>query len=479
MNSSKQVLLLVAVICTLLFAISCGSSGTATQTQSASMGTVNTTVSDPATCSAPSGPFLHVYVTITDVMIHQSGSAGATDAGWVDLTPNLKSAPQQVDLLGTATAQCFLATLGNGVQLQPGSYQQIRIILADNSATIPGNNCGSAGNNCVVLTASPTSPKPLLLSSESKTGIKIPSGQMAGGQFMIAAGETKDLNIDFNACASIVQQGNGGFRLKPVLHAGEASTTASNSISGKVVDSATNAAISGGTVVVAIEQKDSGGVDRVIMETKADATGGFVFCPVPAGSYDLVVVASGANNVAYAATITGGVSPGNQLGNIPMKIETAVNPQFASITGQVTTVNATPAGTAADVTISALQSVSIGGSTVMVTIPLVPQSASTITFTTASGLSCPVNTDCATYTVGVPASNSNVGTFASAGTTYAQASGTALYTIEGQAAVPGSGGTADCTPPIVSTNLDSTSAVLAVTAAATSTAATLTFTGCQ
>ena len=38
-----------------------------------------------------------------------------------------------------------------------------------------------------------------------------------------AAGQTKDLNIDFNACASIVQQGNGQFRLKPVLHAGEVS----------------------------------------------------------------------------------------------------------------------------------------------------------------------------------------------------------------------------------------------------------------
>ena len=73
---------------------------------------------------------------------------------------------------------------------------------------------------------SPTpTPYPLLLSSEAQTGIKIPSGQIAVGAFTIAAGQTKDLDIDFLTCVSIVQEGNGQYRLKPVLHAGEVSTT--------------------------------------------------------------------------------------------------------------------------------------------------------------------------------------------------------------------------------------------------------------
>jgi hypothetical protein len=52
-------------------------------------GTVTTTISDPSTCSAPQGPYSHVYVTIADVQIHQSATAAANDSGWQDLTPGL------------------------------------------------------------------------------------------------------------------------------------------------------------------------------------------------------------------------------------------------------------------------------------------------------------------------------------------------------------------------------------------------------
>jgi len=211
---------------------------------------VNVRISDPATCSGPAGAFSHIYVTITDVRI----SASNGDSGWIDLTPSLAQNPQQIDLLGQANNQCFLATLGATTALQPGSYQQIRIMLADNSTAVANNVCGGTAN-CVMISSSPNTALPLLLSSEAHTGIKIPSGQIAGGQFSIAAGETKDLDIDFNACESIVAQGNGQFRLKPVLHAGEVSLT-STSINGTAVDSVTNQPITGGNTVVALEQKD-------------------------------------------------------------------------------------------------------------------------------------------------------------------------------------------------------------------------------
>jgi hypothetical protein len=226
------------------------------------------------------GPFSHIYVTITDVQIHASASAGPNDPGWVDLTPNLRSNPQQVDLLAEANNQCFLASLGSTTELQPGSYQQIRLFLADNSVSVPSNQCGMSAN-CVMLSTSPGTPLPLDISSESKTGIKIPSGQIAGGQFTVAAGQTKDLNIDVDACASIVSEGKGKgrYRLKPVLHAGEVALT-SVSINGKVIDRTTGQPISAGVTVVALEQRDTAGIDRVIMETVTDSSGSFVFCPV-------------------------------------------------------------------------------------------------------------------------------------------------------------------------------------------------------
>jgi hypothetical protein len=98
--------------------------------------------------------------------------------------------------------QCFLATLGDTQQLQASTYQQIRLILADNSATVVSNACGSSAN-CVVV-SSDNSVHQLLLSSESKTGLKVPSAQIASGSFTIATGQTKDLDIDFNTCASIL-----------------------------------------------------------------------------------------------------------------------------------------------------------------------------------------------------------------------------------------------------------------------------------
>src|SRR5579872_5810809 len=83
-----------------LFVAACSSvNGTLT---TSGMSTVNVMISDPATCATPNGPFSHVYVTITDVSANVSSTAGDNDSGWVDLTPSLKNAPKQVDLLGLA-----------------------------------------------------------------------------------------------------------------------------------------------------------------------------------------------------------------------------------------------------------------------------------------------------------------------------------------------------------------------------------------
>ncbi len=452
---------LVAITACAIFLLSCSSS---------KPGTVNTTLSDPPTCMAPQGLYIHVYVTITDVEIHQSADASANDSGWVDLTPNLKNNPVQVDLLGLAN-QCFLATLGS-TGIQPGTYQQIRVILADNTVSVSNNKCGSAAN-CVVLASDPTNPQPLQLSSESKTGIKIPSGQIAGGQFTVNSGATADLNIDFDACASIVTQGNGQYRLKPVLHAGEVSlTSASTAISGTITDDGTQQPVTGGNTVVALEQKDNSGVDRVIMEAVPASNGMFTFCPVAAGTYDIVAVAiNGAGNT-YAATVITGVKAGDVLGNVPLTPASAP----ASITGQITTSTGTT-GTSADLTVSALQSI---GNSTLVTVPLAQQSSATATLPTANGI-CPLNTDCATYTLSIPAANPSIGAFNSAGnqTPAAPTPGTVSYTVDALAFVPLSAGQPDCTMSDMQTSQTIANTALVVTPGTLVTAATLTFTGCQ
>ena len=466
-----------AVLVAAALLAACGSSNTTLAGNTAAQ--VNVRVSDPTTCAAPAGPFTHVFVTINDVLVSTSSTAAATDSGWVDLTPNLKNRPVQVDLLGTAATQCFLASLGDNLQLQPGTYQQIRIVLQDNGASSKpeSNQCGTA-SNCVVFNGTTS---PLQLSSESQTGIKIPSGQIAGGAFTIAAGQTKDLDIDFDACASIVQQGNGQFRLKPVLHAGEVSTT-SASINGKIVDRATSAVIPNMVAIVVLEQKDSAGIDRPMMETSAAFDGSFVFCPVPAGSYDVVIVALNAiANVAYGPAVIAGVQPGNTIGTVGLLAQggSGTSQGLATINGTVTTAGA-GAGVARDVTVSALQAVSIGGSNVQVTIPAIQVSSTTTTFavtvTTAAGSCTPTTSDCATYSLQVPAQGASVAAFSTSGIVLsAPTPAPAAYSLLGEATLNGA---SVCSPASITITNNSNNQPLTVTGGAMTTAAPMNFSGC-
>ncbi len=439
------------------------------------MATANVHLSDPSTCTSPNGPFSHVYVTISDVQVHTSASAGPNDAGWVDLTPKLSQSPQQVDLLGPAVSQCFLANLGDKLELQAGNYQQIRVIL---STTVPagqgkGNGgadaCGSQAN-CVVL--ADNSIHTLLLSSEAKTGLKIPSGQIANGGFNIAAGQTKDLDIDFDTCDSIVIEGNGDYRLKPVLHAGEVSTT-STSINGVIVDNTTGKPVDG-LVEVALEQKDAtNGVDRIFMSTIAGTDGAFVFCPLPTGTYDLVIVGRNSAGVVYSPTVVTGVAPGQTISVVSLHALPTVSTAPAVLHGMVTSQNGAtpPAGTVTDVQLSILEAVS---STLTATVPLVPGlSPIELSLATSSSASCPAGSDCVSYDLNTSAGPVFVGAYSAGSIALTQSTLPASYIVDVIATVPASGGQLNCS------SSELKSAALTPVAATTVPVPTLAFAGCQ
>lgn len=417
---------------------------------------VNVMISDPATCATPNGPFSHVFVTITDVQANVSTSAGPNDSGWTDLTPNLKSAPKQVDLLGLANNQCFLASLGDSQQLQAGTYQQIRVILASDSTGITSNACGNGAANCVQL-SSDSSFHTLNLSSEAQTGIKIPASQIAGGGLTVAAGKTTDLDIDFQTCQSIVKEGNGQYRLKPVLHAGEVSTV-SASINGSVIDAATGKPVAG-TAWVAVEQPDAAGVDRVVQSTIANPDGTFVFCPLAAGNYDVVISGVRSSDGAlYAPSIITGVAVGDTTGAVKLNAPTlAAANSFANLTGLVTSANASKAPIAIDVTLTAL-------ATVNGKVYTIPQQPATTPFygvsqvvTTVAGpvgnppAACPSNTDCINYSLPVPSTGAYIGAWSAAGVTLAQPAPLSSYAVDGITTSTCSASDVNSNPPLTLT----------------------------
>ena len=260
---------------------------------------------------------------------------------------------------------------------------------------------------------------------------------MAGGGLTVAAGKTTDLDIDFQTCQSILLQGNGQYRLKPVLHAGVVSTV-SASINGTVIDGSTGKPVAG-TAWVAVEQKDSSGVDRVIQSTIANTDGTFVFCPLPAGNYDVVVSGVRASDGAlYPPSIVTGVAVGDTTGNIKLNPPTlAAASSFANLNGLVTSAsNATPAAPISiDVTLTALETVN----SVVYTIPQQPavtpfygvsQVVTTVTGPVGTPpVACPSGTDCINYSLPVPSGGAYIGAWSASGATFTQPAPLASYAV--------------------------------------------------
>lgn len=163
---------------------------------SSSSGTLQLAMTDAPACG-----YDHVYVTVTQIRVHQSASADGAAAGW----SVLNIAPQRVDLLSLNNG--VLRELG-AMPLPAGTYQQVRLVLADNpNNPTPANPLA----NALVLTGSP-----------GEIALNTPSAQQSGfklqARFDVLPGRLADMVLDFDACRSIVKAGaSGNYNLKPVV----------------------------------------------------------------------------------------------------------------------------------------------------------------------------------------------------------------------------------------------------------------------
>lgn len=240
----------------------CGGGGGSASTEGS--GTLRLALTDAPACGYDA-----VNVTIEKVRIHQSDSANPDDPnGWSEIVMN---PALRVDLLKLQNGD--LAELGE-LTLPTGSYNQMRLVLAENSA-----NPTVALANSVVLT-----------SNKAEIALKTPSGQQSGvkaKQFnlTIAPNQLASFVIDFDACKSVVVAGNSGqYLLKPQL------SVIPRYISG--VTGFVDAGLANGFTSVSLQQ--NGVIIKATAPTIDPANfGKFMLQPVAPGSYTMVLTAPG------------------------------------------------------------------------------------------------------------------------------------------------------------------------------------------
>jgi hypothetical protein len=264
-------------------------------------------------------------------------------------------------------------------------------------------------------------------------------------------------------CGGILGSGSGG----------------SGTLTGTVVDSTPMKTPVPGALVV-LEQPDSAGIDRVVASTVSASNGTFSFSPSASGTYDVVAdatVTTSGTSVTYAATVTFGVPATASLGNVPLVsvVGSSTAPGSpVALSSTVTSSSISMNPDAVDVTLSAQQSASVGSLT-QITIPVFVGSTPAVT-TGGNISSCPNGTDCATYSLLVPAGNYSSGTFNSSGIRYtppAQQS-PASYTVEGKAFHVNTPTFSTCNPSTVSSTF-----VITNGTPGTPSPSDLAFTGCS
>jgi hypothetical protein len=315
----RQAGLLAASVIAAVSLSACGGGGGSTGSTStpvATAGTLKVSMTDAPACGYDA-----VNVTVNKVRVHTSATATDTDAGWTDIT---LSPAKKINLLNLTNG--VLESLGQ-TTLTPGHYTQIRLVLDANTGTGMANSVVPTGG----VETSLTTP------SAVQSGIKLNS------EFDVAAGQTADVVLDFDACKSVVTQGKGRYLLKPVVKVVPALATG---ISGYVATAALANHVS-----VSAQQNGT-----IVGATVPDpATGAFTLSHLPAGNYDVVITADNS-----AASVIGAVPVATTTGTTAVSTSTAPLALAASATGSISGTVTLPTGATEAAYVAAKQTFAAG-----------------------------------------------------------------------------------------------------------------------
>ena len=289
------------------------------------------------TVSLTDGPacgFDEVNVTVSNVRVHQSGSADAKGGGWADITLNPPRKINLLDLNDPTQPNYALESLGE-TPLAAGHYTQLRLGLVSNTGNQPlANSVVLSGTNTEIALDTP---------SGIQTGIKLIH------QFEVGPGQRTDLLLDFDACKSIVQTGSTTYKLQPVI---KVIPTALNGINGFLDKTLPN--------VIVSAQQTGEIVRKTVMNTQ---TGEFFLGHLDPGTYDVVITSDN-----HATAVISGVPVPTSTSITPISTSAAPIPVVTpptlaasathNISGAVTLDN--PADDDATVVVAAKQALSDG-----------------------------------------------------------------------------------------------------------------------
>ena len=185
--------------------------------------------------------------------------------------------------------------------LAAGHYTQVRLVLDANSTLGLSNSVVPTGGAETAL----------VTPSAVQSGIKLVN------EFDVAAGQRVDLVLDFDACKSIVQRGNGTYSLKPVI---KVVPFVLNGISGYV-----DLSMLASKPMVTAQQ------NGVILQSSAPnaLTGEFFLPRLAPGNYDVVFTANGRATVVVAtvpvATTTSIAIVSNNVTPVAMPVSATRN----------------------------------------------------------------------------------------------------------------------------------------------------------